>query len=255
MKIKNEGRNQSIISKFSAHCRGMKLKPRIFGGDYADIQDFPWQLSFQENHRHLCGASILNERRALTAAHCFEEYYPIDEYSVIAGSSECVQPSENHINVSKYIVHPDFDNQTTSNDIAILWLAESFEFNINIHPVRIPEQDAIIPYGVLAQVAGWGKTDHHENSKISWHLKWIGVRLISNKRCNVKYTGEVFSNMVCAGWPNCEKDTLLGDSGGALVLDNTQIGIVSWARLCQDVDYPGVYTRVSSFTNWIWSVI
>ena len=41
-----------------------------------------------------------------------------------------------------------------------------------------------------------------------------------------------------------------GDSGGPLLVDNCQVGIVSWGIGCATQNY-GVYTRIASFTNWI----
>jgi secreted trypsin-like serine protease len=43
-----------------------------------------------------------------------------------------------------------------------------------------------------------------------------------------------------------------GDSGGPLMLadDGCQIGIVSWGIGCATNTY-GVYTRISSFRDWI----
>lgn len=41
-----------------------------------------------------------------------------------------------------------------------------------------------------------------------------------------------------------------GDSGGPLVVNNTVVGITSWVRPCGR-GYPDVYTRVSSFVDWI----
>ena len=49
---------------------------------------------------------------------------------------------------------------------------------------------------------------------------------------------------------------LKGDSGGPLVclLDEQvwiQVGITSYGIGCADKNYPGVYARVASHTNWI----
>src|SRR4051794_32212968 len=51
------------------------------------------------------------------------------------------------------------------------------------------------------------------------------------------------------------KDTCQGDSGGPLMMfSNGQwilVGITSYGTGCALADYPGVYTRVSYYKNWI----
>ncbi len=46
-----------------------------------------------------------------------------------------------------------------------------------------------------------------------------------------------------------------GDSGGPHVMANgqrwEQIGVVSWGIGCGKEEFPGVYTRVTSFLDWI----
>lgn len=47
-----------------------------------------------------------------------------------------------------------------------------------------------------------------------------------------------------------------GDSGGPLVCNGNVAGVVSFSgRRCGDRRTPDVYTRVSSFTDWIMSVL
>lgn len=43
-----------------------------------------------------------------------------------------------------------------------------------------------------------------------------------------------------------------GDSGGPLVVNGTQVGIVSWSvKPCTVAPYPGVFTKVSTYVDWI----
>jgi secreted trypsin-like serine protease len=64
---------------------------------------------------------------------------------------------------------------------------------------------------------------------------------------------DVLDAMLCASAPG--KDTCQGDSGGPLVVAHgngsfTQVGITSFGNGCAR-DYPGVYTRVSAYGDWI----
>lgn len=43
---------------------------RIVGGVDAEIENFPYQLSFRRSGSHSCGASIISDNWALSAAHC-----------------------------------------------------------------------------------------------------------------------------------------------------------------------------------------
>lgn len=46
-----------------------------------------------------------------------------------------------------------------------------------------------------------------------------------------------------------------GDSGGPMSAQGIQIGIISWGVHCGHREYPGVYTNVSQFREWIDSVL
>lgn len=65
--------------------------------------------------------------------------------------------------------------------------------------------------------------------------------------------------IMCAGSMNGDKDACGGDSGGPLMHQVNegsnfrvyQIGIVSYGFKCAEPGYPGVYTRITAFIDWI----
>lgn len=57
--------------------------------------------------------------------------------------------------------------------------------------------------------------------------------------------------MICAGAIDPARDACQGDSGGPLVANKHLVGIVSWGEGCGHNIYPGVYTRVSEYSDWI----
>ncbi|GBN81143.1 Proclotting enzyme, partial [Araneus ventricosus] len=61
---------------------------------------------------------------------------------------------------------------------------------------------------------------------------------------------------LCAGTLDGSKDSCQGDSGGPLVTVGKDkryylIGIVSFGKNCALQGYPGVYTRVTEYLDWL----
>jgi secreted trypsin-like serine protease len=66
--------------------------------------------------------------------------------------------------------------------------------------------------------------------------------------------------MLCAGELSGGKDSCQGDRGGPLFATDatgkhTQVGVVSWGVGCARPDIPGLYTRISSYQDWIKQVM
>jgi secreted trypsin-like serine protease len=111
------------------------------------------------------------------------------------------------------------------------------------------------------RVMGWGWTDGFSDPpNRSDVLLETTVDYISNEECKEAYADEnivITDGMMCS----YKKFTgpCFGDSGGPLfIVDKdgeigdhpTQVGIVSFGIGCAD-QYPGVYTRISYYEEWI----
>merc|ERR1712045_850018 len=128
---------------------------------------------------------------------------------------------------------------------------------MGIQAASLAESGESYTYGIAT---GWGDT--RKGGQISNVLLEVRVRIWSNSDCSNRYRSidnYVTENMLCAGEPG--KDTCQGDSGGPLNCPVTKFrpgqpqykicGITSWGADCGHNGYPGVYTRVSKYIDWI----
>ncbi|KFP43111.1 Ovochymase-2, partial [Chlamydotis macqueenii] len=224
---------------------------RIIGGEEAVPYSWPWQVSVQISDEHICGGAVLAKEWVVTAAHCFnsKELYR-DLWMVVTGLHELTEEEyRQKRSVKHFIIHPSFNKTTMDSDIALLQLAEPLEFN---HYVRPPSRVCV--------VTGWGA--HEEDREKGKKLHQLEVPILTLDTCQsyyVNFPSKVTQRMICAGFPLEEgKDSCTGDSGGPLVCpseDNsgfyTLHGITSWGLGCGRKSYPGVYTNVVVFVNWI----
>lgn len=109
------------------------------GGTQTTIQRFPWQLSMRINNEHKCGASIIAVNRAISAAHCYKPHLDdLKKFSLMAGSTLRFGDGGSVIvGVDKYIQHPNYNNQTLENDVAVIWMQRNLEFGTNIRPTSV----------------------------------------------------------------------------------------------------------------------
>ena len=99
------------------------------------------------------------------------------------------------------------------------------------------------------------------NFKPSPELNSVTVNYVSSMTCQSWYNNDfvVEDGMMCAGHENGVRDSCVGDSGGPLVKNFVvdgddayyQVGIVSFGFECGKPNEPGIYTRLTEYTDWI----
>uniref|UniRef100_A0A8C4RZ30 MBL associated serine protease 1 n=1 Tax=Erpetoichthys calabaricus TaxID=27687 RepID=A0A8C4RZ30_ERPCA len=249
------------------------LLKRIVGGRTAEPGFFPWQalimvedVSRVPEGKWFGSGALLSDSWVLTAAHVLRS--PRRDNTVIPVSEEHVtiylglhdvRNKTDAINrtAEKIVLHERFDPKNYNNDIALVKLKNKVKMSQFIMPVCLPTTDqseAEPQPHALGLVAGWGLSNPN----------YVKLPVVMHTECKTSYESRsgsynITNNMFCAGYYEGGKDTCLGDSGGAFVMEDPQTkrwvaqGLVSWGgpEECGSQRVYGVYTKVSNYIRWL----
>ncbi|XP_019868245.2 trypsin-1 isoform X2 [Aethina tumida] len=251
--VDEEEDEEDESKKCTCECGLSNQENRIVGGQATGINRYPWVARIVYDGRFHCGASLLSSDYVLTAAHCVRKLKR-SKIRIILGdhdqSTTTDVPAKMRA-VAAIIRHRNFDSDSYNHDIALLKLRKPVEFTKNIKPVCLPTLSE--PAGKTGTVVGWGRTA--EGGMLPNIVQEVEVPILTLAQCRaMKYrASRITSYMLCAG--KGSMDSCQGDSGGPLLVHNKDkfeiVGIVSWGVGCARPGYPGVYTRVSKYLNWI----
>ena len=187
-----------------------KRSATISNGEKALTNEFPFMVSLQQTdsaqgtqYSHTCGASILNSRYLLTAAHCFSDNFPWiavygDNSNICTNLQTC-----KHIKVSNIYIHPDYLSQgyEVLNDIAIVKLESDLPINGNTVKAASIEIGSVPTDGSFSSIiAGWGTI--LDNRELPSDLMKAKIPIVSMTSClDIGLVAES-PQQVCAGAGN-----------------------------------------------------
>ncbi|XP_059754669.1 testisin-like [Balaenoptera ricei] len=250
-------------------CGQRTVPTRIVGGKDAELGRWPWQGSLRLWGSHYCGASLLNRRWVLSAAHCFQNNRDPYEWSVQFGELSAtpsiwnLQAYYNRYNVEQIFLSPRYLG-SASYDIALLKLSSSITYTKYIQPICLMASSSEFENRTDCWVTGWGDIEEDQALPSPYTLQEVQVGIINTTMCNHLFSlpdfrRDIWGDMVCAGDPQGGKDSCFGDSGGPLTCEMKglwyQVGIVSWGVGCGRPNRPGVYTNISAHYKWIRTVL
>ncbi|XP_065221065.1 venom protease-like [Planococcus citri] len=249
--------------------RSTRKEEKITGGRNATLGDWPWMVAVgyrtASNPGPLfrCGGSLISDRWVVTAAHCVQNTgsltlttarvgdLDLDEYNTDGAS-----PTD--IAVDQIIAHPEYKASPVVNDIALLRLKNPVTFSDLVRPICILSNNEHRSDGFYSNkqpfITGWGATNWKGPS--SNILQEARVDIVDQETCAKNYASQksvIDHRVLCAG--GMGKDSCQGDSGGPLMIPIRAsyylAGVVSYGVRCADKNFPGVYTRVAQFSDWI----
>ncbi|EDW82008.2 uncharacterized protein Dwil_GK25361 [Drosophila willistoni] len=274
---------------------GISFANKVIGGAKTRITEFPWTTLLEytilqtRRKEYVCGAAFIAQRWLITAAHCAHKKF-VEDYGrkltgarlgewdqttnpdcIVStnGKTECVPPFI-QASIEKILVHPQFDSGNLTHDIALLRLAQPVDWTqlrhlqaVCLPPARGREANQLV--GSAVDVSGWGRTE--ENYALSDVKRKATLHVLSLDQCQAAYETQGYKlgeGQLCASG-GLGVDSCSGDSGGPLTAEaNTPqrdrydylAGVVSYGKTeCGKSDFPGVYTRISHYMDWIEATI
>ncbi|KAG8187278.1 hypothetical protein JTE90_019167 [Oedothorax gibbosus] len=245
---------------------------RVVGLKDAEKGRWPWMaVVFIEkrggNWSPDCGGALVTNRHVITAAHCVvsgrgSTTMNPRQLRVRLGAHDLRldnEPGAIDVGVDVIRRHEQFDPRTYKNDIAVLRLSRSVQFTDIIKPVCLPYDSLTTADDLMTRmvwITGFGTSFNGAASNV---LMEVIFDVTDQEECRRAYERElnITDVYLCAGTADGSKDSCQGDSGGPLVSFDKEssryylVGVVSFGKLCAQPGYPGVYTRVTKYLDWL----
>nr|XP_040235805.2 acrosin-like [Anopheles coluzzii] len=245
------------------------IVPAVSGGRRAFQGEFPHMAAIGWTRTdapiaYLCGGSLITWKFVLTAAHCSADIDNIPPDTVRLADTDLASTSDDEfaqqIPIARIIKHPQYQWSRKYYDIAVVELEEYVKPNKAIC-VACLWREPNVP-GDLMDAVGFGALGFGE--RLSSTLQKIKLQALDETICAKRLPAMrrempegLRDDQLCAH--SATMDTCEGDSGGPLQTDRTDllgktyaliVGVVAFGTPCTNGS-TGVYTRVSSYLDWI----
>ncbi|CAM3547644.1 TPA: GlyGly-anchored extracellular serine protease VesA [Vibrio cholerae] len=265
-----------LLLLLTTRVSAVEISPYIVNGTNANVANYPSFASlaiyispYQYSSGTYCGATVLNSRYILTAAHCIYGNSYTMLYTVVVPQLEDESQFPNgNVQFARAAEFYYPDNYVDSsavywpNDIAIIKL----ESDLNVSNfVGVLNSSINNSYDVNGTYKAIGHGYVNGNVAGGTRLLETTLTFVPFATCSAYYGANLGSGHVCFTGPQIgsyRNSTCSGDSGGPVYLDSgsgyVQIGITSFGpSTCGNPALPvtSVFTEVSDYYSWILRVM
>ncbi|KAF6203376.1 hypothetical protein GE061_003795 [Apolygus lucorum] len=236
---------------------------KITHGTPTGPHEFPSMAGLIDAQARLlrCGAIVIHERLALTAAHCvvnFENFQPLDptKFGLLVGAWKISQAQNSTMlyTIRRFVPNRAFRNQNF-DDIALIETTITMWFGRNVGPACLPYKFSDHLYQEEVIIAGWGHTEYGGSDSDVLLMGTVTIQY--DNYCenvpayNGKYSRETMICTLDKGTDQCQQD-----SGGPVyyIDDNSglyfALGVTNGGVGCGGM-YPSYNARVFAYLEWI----
>lgn len=249
------------VEKDYIESNNSDFTPYVYGGQTANPKDHKFFariiIDYGLEFTNLCGASILDDRHILTAAHCVNEFELGIERDyrmrvVVKNPTMSVQKKEMK-QIESIQIHEDYGSlRFYKGDVAVIKL--KYPIIDNVQSITLPDATDISNYAIEGsnlKIFGLGTVGFNPQP---YQVKEADLEYQLDNTCS-NFGNE--DNVLCAksGSSSISGDTCQGDSGGPIGYiknDNyQQVGLTSYGPTDCTTGQAAAYTDIAYYRDWI----
>merc|ERR1740128_129904 len=256
---------EKVPSASSPNWKGLDLPPNTFivGGAETPRGAYPWQIGLERcsgtSCSHSCGAVLIANTWAITAAHCVSST-SMSAYNFVVGQhvrGTIPRGDPRRMVPTRIVKHPLYRQDGSAgfpNDIAVVQFGKSAPVGPLVKPAALPPRHPTDYTSSECWISGWGRLSG--SGRLPTNLQHAKINVLSTEACRARWGSRIKEIHICI-YDSAEqkRGSCNGDSGGPLnckVGSGWQVaGVTSWGIVGCRPSHPSVYARTSYFRNWI----
>lgn len=148
-----------VCLSITSESKSFEIQKRIAGGNDAQAGEFPYVVALYFEDSILlpaCTGSIIDHQTILTSARCVMDraFKPNKVYASVGTLAH--KDDATVVQFDKISIHPEFDEESSENDLAILRTIGKMKFSNDLQKVALPTSDLPKEKNSNVVTSGWG---------------------------------------------------------------------------------------------------